>query len=100
MSGGSHDYLTHRINDMATDSRLTKGTPLRRAFAKHLELIAKAAHDIEWVDSGDYGPGDEDAAIRAVLGEHAELAELIRMGNEVETALVIAVNRATEALKG
>lgn len=35
-------------------------------FAKLLRAVAKAAHDIEWVDSGDYGPGDEVESIRAV----------------------------------
>lgn len=98
MSGGSHNYLCFKIDEMANDHRLTAGSPLRRAFAKHLSLVAEAAHEIEWVDSSDKSPGDEDAAIRAVLGEHAELAELIRMGSEIETALAVAVNRATAAL--
>lgn len=31
-----------------------------------LRAVARAAHDVEWVDSGDYGPGDEVEAIRAV----------------------------------
>jgi hypothetical protein len=33
-------------------------------LAEHLELVATALHDLEWVDSSDYGPGDEVAAIR------------------------------------
>ena len=31
-----------------------------------LRLVADAMHDVEWVDSCDYGPGDEVSAIRAV----------------------------------
>ncbi len=31
----------------------------RRWFMELLEHVATVAHDIEWVDSGDYGPGDE-----------------------------------------
>lgn len=31
-----------------------------------LRAVARAAHDVEWVDSGDYGPGDEVESIRAV----------------------------------
>jgi hypothetical protein len=38
----------------------------RRWFIGLLHLVGKAAHDIEWVDSCDYGPGDEVEAIRAI----------------------------------
>ena len=38
----------------------------RAWFVALLRAAAKAAHDVEWVDSGDYGPGDEVEAIRAV----------------------------------
>ena len=57
------NYLYSKIEyaDFPTD------TPEREAFAKHLKLVAKALHDIEWVDSADYGPGDENEAIRACL---------------------------------
>lgn len=41
--------------------------PLRRAFGEHLALCAKALHDIEWVDSGDYGTGAELNAIKAIF---------------------------------
>lgn len=92
MSGGSYDYSYHRVSDMADaiEARLDgKGKysqdgdewsyrtsedieadkvsePFRRWFATHLRLVAEAMHDIEWVDSGDYGPGDEIKAIEAV----------------------------------
>lgn len=65
MSGGSMQYLYRRLLD---EVDFACDTPERKAFAAHLELVAKALHDIEWVDSGDYGPGDENAAIRACLG--------------------------------
>lgn len=94
MSGGSYEYLTFKIQDMATDHRLTGGSPLRRAFSEHLILVAKAAHDIEWVDSSDNSPGFEDDAIRAVLGPHAELAQLIKDGKKVAADLDAALNRA------
>lgn len=38
----------------------------RKWFVGLLNLVAEAAHDIEWVDSSDYGPGDEVEAIRAI----------------------------------
>lgn len=67
MSGGSYGYAYGKIEDLANEIRPT--SPLRKAFKTHLRKVAKACHDIEWVDSGDYGPGDEDEAIRACLGK-------------------------------
>jgi hypothetical protein len=72
MSGGSYDYCYSKIEDMA-DS-ISPKTPLRKAFKKHLHLVAKACHDIEWVDSGD--GADEETSMRKVLGENAQLAVL------------------------
>ena len=60
MSGGSMDYLYSKIEFGATFS---EDSPERKAFRKHLELVIKALHDIEWVDSGDYGYGRENEAI-------------------------------------
>lgn len=64
MSGGSLNYLYRRL---LYDADFACDTPERKAFAAHLKLVARALHDIEWVDSGDYGPGDENEAIRACL---------------------------------
>ena len=63
MSGGSMGYLYSKLEYAEFD----EDTPHRKAFAAHLKLVAKALHDIEWVDSCDYGPGDENAAIEACL---------------------------------
>ena len=100
MSGGSYDYAYRHISDMA-DS-LKTSTPLRRAFKAHLDLVAKACHDIEWVDSGDCGPGDEDAAIRACLGKDGPalvlaeaLAEAMRAKDELDAAINAAKARVT-----
>lgn len=76
MSGGNYDYLFTHIERLADEIKAT--TPLRVAFKKHLRLVAKACHDIEWVDSDDYSPGDEDEAIRACLeGEHPSTRNLL-----------------------
>ena len=90
------NYLYSKLEHEAT---FVENTPERRAFAKHLKLVAKALHDIEWVDSADYGPGDETEAIRACLNSGSVLeaaiedardamrvlgAELERMGSECE----------------
>jgi hypothetical protein len=83
MSGGSYDYLYHRIEDLADHIELVNNTDRndldacrldalfdaaateRAWFVGLLRLVATAAHDVEWVDSGDYGLGAEVAAIRA-----------------------------------
>jgi hypothetical protein len=38
----------------------------RAWFVELLHLVSEAAHDIEWVDSGDHSPGDEVESIRAI----------------------------------
>jgi hypothetical protein len=75
MSGGSWDYLYLKI-DEAAGNLLNETSSLRRAFGHHLGLVAAAMHDIEWVDSLDYGEGDDEEAIRAVLGDSAKEKEL------------------------
>lgn len=92
MSGGSYDYAYSKLNDFADSLQLT--TPLRKAFKTHLLKVSNACHDIEWVDSCDWSPGDEDEAIRATLGEHANTLVLIeviadakRIMAELEAAL-------------
>lgn len=66
MSGGSYDYIYFKIEELAQQF-LEQDDPLRKQLGEHLKLVAKALHDIEWVDSGDYGIGDDVAAIKAVL---------------------------------
>lgn len=61
MSGGSYDYVCFKIQGIELSGCLTN--PRRAAFQKLLGLVGKAIHDIEWVDSCDYGKGDEDKAI-------------------------------------
>ena len=70
MSGGSFDYLYRRVEDMADE--LDGGTPLDKAFAAHLRLVSRAMHDVEWVYSGDYGPGGADESMRAVVSPEVE----------------------------
>lgn len=64
MSGGSMRYLYLRVLEAEFDT----DTPERILFKAHLEKVAAALKAIEWVDSADYGPGDENAAIMDCLG--------------------------------
>ena len=69
MSGGSMDYLYLRVMDVTFDTY----SPERRAFRKHLHLVAKALKSIEWNDSGD---GD-DEEIRNIMAcvSHADVLQ-------------------------
>ena len=93
MSGGSYDYSCFRVNDMAEDTRIKFGSPLRRAFGKHLALVSEAMRMVEWVDSSDNSPGDENDAIKRVLQPGAELSELIEMAKEVRDQLDEAITK-------
>lgn len=77
MSGGSLDYISHNVEDIA--GRIRGDTPLRRAFSKHLLLVARALHEIEWAQSGDTSPDNEDErkTILACLHPGAPLELLI-----------------------
>jgi hypothetical protein len=87
------DYLCYKVETAAAEIRSSRD-PLRHAFGVHLEKVAKALHDIEWVDSCDSGPGDEHQAIREVLGQHAELEQLIEDAGNVCVRLEKALREA------
>lgn len=75
MSGGSWDYMYQKLEEAADRLKADK-KPLRRAFGAHVAKVAKALHDVEWVDSCDYGENDELPAIEAVLGKNAKALEI------------------------
>ena len=90
MSGGAYDYITFKFMEMADTLRHTDTDPRRAAFAKLLKLVAKATHDIEWVDSCDYGPGDDHASIDAVfafLGKDPEIIKKAAAYDSMKTQL-------------
>ena len=70
MSGGSMDYLSEQVEE----AKFAENTVLRRAFRKHLWKVADALHAIEWNDSQDGAP-DEDDLIRACLQPTDELSQ-------------------------
>lgn len=66
MSGGSWEYFYCKLEEVA-DRMKCETNPNRKAFGALLKKCADAMHDIEWVDSGDSSPGDEDASIGKCL---------------------------------
>lgn len=90
MSGGSLNYAYGIVNDTASEVLARARTPLHRAFGKHVQDVAKALHDFEWLLSGDYGPGDEEAAIRAVVSPEMELESALTDAKEAAAVLLAA----------
>jgi hypothetical protein len=81
MTGGSMNYLYSQLQY----AEFKEDTHLRKLFREHLNKVAEALHDIEWVDSADYGPGDEEAAIIACLGGAYYLErELLKVKSDLE----------------
>lgn len=72
MSGGALDYAYSKLAYAVDEIEERELTPLQREFAAHLRLVVKALHDLEWVWSADYGKGDEELAILAVLDRMGE----------------------------
>lgn len=72
MSGGTYDYAYQRIEKLAdairteSDGSGAFAPSLRQAFKDHLRLVAKAARAVEWNDSGDGDP-DEQNLLTSVL---------------------------------
>jgi hypothetical protein len=100
MSGGALNYVYTTVENAAGDilSRLhylgdTERRARYRAFAKHLDLIATALHDIEWVMSSDYGEDGADDAIAAVISEKRVLSMLLDDAREL-TGLIKRLNAA------
>lgn len=98
MSGGSMDYLYSRVEDAA---RTLCSSPLayRRALGSRLLKVATALHNIEWVDSGDYGEGDDKKAIQVVLSSTAVLEELISNAEKLLGELPTELDRVKKEMK-
>ena len=96
MSGGSLNYAYRDMEDIAI--KLCDGTnPLHKAFGRHLHLVAKALHDVEWALSGDYGDNQEIKAIEKVLQSDVNkimLNEMIIQAKDLIPALQQAVEQA------
>ena len=67
MSGGSWDYLYLRVEDAAERMALDD-KPMRKEFAVHLVLVAKALKAVELCDSFDCSPPQDSDAIKRALG--------------------------------
>lgn len=82
MSGGSMDYLYARLQD----ARFHTDSPERKAFRKHIFLVAKALKSIEWNDSGD-GDDDEVQNIMACISKTDVLEAVLEDARRVQREL-------------
>lgn len=82
MSGGSWDYVDIKFTDVGK-RLLSEKCPYRRALGKIVLDIAKAMHEIEWVDSSDMGPGDEMESIMKVVQKADSLKVLIEDATKI-----------------
>lgn len=94
MSGGSWDYLYQKIEDAAdrlqnTSTKHSCCEP-RRAFGSLLYKVARAMHSIEWVDSCDYGPGDELKDIKMCFEEQTFKQALLE---ELKSQIVLLAEK-------
>ena len=74
MSGGALDYVSTKLFEHVSNIRAygkTHDLPQFRAFADHLDKVAEALHDVEWVMSSDYGLDGADKSIDTVFGDLA-----------------------------
>ena len=71
MSGGSYDYKYKQIEELAEmlSPRKDEYQPIRDRMAVALKEIALQCHDLEWIDSSDYGE-NEWPYIKKWLTEH------------------------------
>lgn len=94
MSGGSLDYVFSRVDNAADVVLARADNPLHHAFASHLKKVSLALHDLEWVWSGDFGKGQEEAAIRAIVSPTDILLDAVKSAEKARDELIAALKEA------
>lgn len=104
MSGGSYDYAYSKIEDLAREVRRRANDPnykrqgkaLRQGFARLLDLVARAAYELEWADSGDTSWEQAEPHLRAVVSPQNVLAAALGIASCAREGLDEAIRMATE----
>jgi len=71
--------MYHSLDEVADALQYTE-YPHRRILAPLFRKLAKIMHDVEWLDSNDYGKNNlptEERLIRELLGEEAYKALML-----------------------
>lgn len=90
------EYISFNLREAVKGMR--KHTLERRTFAKHLEKVAEALYEVEWVDSGDKSDGDETEAIMKCIGDGDILAVALEEAEAAVRELEERVRAAKEVL--
>lgn len=98
MSGGSLDYFYSRVRDIAEtiSAYQSPALPEHLAFAKHLNVVADALRDLEWMWSGDTSPGDEMPALHKVISKVDVLDAAVFQAETAAKNLNDALEKAKE----
>jgi hypothetical protein len=84
------NYLYQKLE---YDATFIADTPARRAFRKHLGLVAKCLKAIEWNDSGD-GDSKEEALLLECVGKDSFVEAAIEQAKESLAALQASIAKA------
>lgn len=95
MSGGSYDYLFRSMED-AADTLKRSPIAYRRAFSQLMFKCAEAMHDIEWVDSGDTSPGDDEEAIMKCINHVDVLKTVVKDAQNITKELEELIQLVTD----
>ena len=89
MSGGALDYIQYKLDDAADTIRRSRPKDaLLMAFAKHIDEIGIALHDIEWDLSGDSSLSEKEREyIRSLMKRDAEIDVLVEEGKRIRDDL-------------
>lgn len=98
MSGGSYDYLCWKMDEAARQLQ-HKGQPAYRiAFGNLMRLCAKAMHDVEWVDSGDMGRGDDKESVMKCISHTDVLKVTVEEAKKIKEELEKLIEMSTDKL--
>lgn len=88
MSGGSWNYICYQIEEIASSIYYQQNLPtdLSKKLYQKINLLSIAMHDIEWVDSYDYSPGEEETAVKYFLG--IELEKYLKKAKTIKTSII------------
>jgi len=94
MSGGSYDHFYYKLEDVAVRLMKQHEPSYRRAFGQLLLRCSVAMKDVEWVDSSDKSPGDDEAAILKCVSPYDVLFCSVQRAEDVMKELQNLIKEA------
>jgi len=94
MSGGSYDHFYYKLEDVAVRLMNPHEPSYRRAFGQLLYRCAAAMKDVEWVDSCDKSPGDDESAIMKCVSPYDVIDCSVERAEEIMKELQALIEGA------